>query len=109
MSKKKLSFRVGQGLAVAGLAATVGVGCPKEQGHTVNPVPVEEPAPVPVEEVKVNVVESPPAQTNGTVGTNGATNGTNGTNGATNGTNGADPVPKLVEPIRVNTPPPNDL
>ena len=40
MSKKKLVFKVSQGLAVTGLALSVGTGCQKiEPVYTVNPTP----------------------------------------------------------------------
>ena len=101
MSKKKLVFKVSQGLAVTGLALSMGTGCPREK-PIVNTVPVQEPGtnndtnnvrP----DVIVNVVESPPSTNNGTTGTN------NGTTAAPE-----EKSPKMVEPIRVNTPPPSE-
>ena len=102
MSKKKLSFKVGHGLAVTGLALSFGTGCPKEK-PIVNTVPVEDStnnqAPP---DVKVNVVESPPATNNET---NNATN--NATNAGTAAGN-TDGLKKQIEPVNVNTPPPQD-
>ena len=92
MSKKKLVFRVGQGLAVTGLALSV-AGCPKDppEGMSVNPAAPDLPSPPP--EVNVNTVESPPpADMGGTALEDDSDAGT--------------PRSKPANPIRVNTPAP---
>ena len=109
MSKQKLVFRVGTGLAVTGLALSMGTGCPKDT-HTVNPVPPannqqpEQPQPPPPP-VNVNTVASPPVDPRA-LDPVAADAGS-----ADAGTADADeaPRPKMKEPIRVNTPPPKDL
>ncbi len=104
MSKKKLVFRVGQGLAVTGLALTLGASCSKDtpkDGPNVNTVAPNSnpgaqtngqtnqadptPTPPPPPEINVNTVETPPLTTD--MGTD------------------ADSI-KLAPEIRVNTPAP---
>lgn len=119
MSKKKLVFRVSQGLAVTGLALSIGAGCAKDNPKppNVNTIPSEpgtnnaepENVPPPAPPVYVNTVESPPKDAD--AGLAAADMGPDAASLKAPDINVNTPAPdeKPVEknpPIRVNTPAP---